>query len=154
MYDNHTRFIENYKVYFHRDFLKDLLLFNLLRGIANGFYILFLLKYVQNLNPVFKGFSFPLIYLTHKLILAYQVKSNEQIKYIKYINSRFFLDISSDIAAIIGFLIYLEIIELNFCDLNKNLRKYIIKRGKNEFSDIKNKDENSDLSEDDEMNNQ
>ena len=41
----------------------------------------------------------------------------------------FLIDFSSDITAIIGFLIYLEIIELNFCKLNKDLRKNIIMRG-------------------------
>jgi len=38
-------------------------------------------------------------------------------------------EIVGDFLAIIGFLIYLEIIELNFCDLNYNLRKKIIERG-------------------------
>ena len=33
-----------------------------------------------------------------------------------------------DVFALIGFIIYLEIIELNFCKLNYNLRKYIIER--------------------------
>ena len=55
----------------------------------------------------------------------YQINSNEPVK---YLNASFFINLSSDISAIIGFLIFLEIIELNFCGLNKNLRKYIIKR--------------------------
>ena len=37
--------------------------------------------------------------------------------------------ISGDIICIIGFLIYLEIIELNFCNLNYNLKKNIAQRG-------------------------
>ena len=41
---------------------------------------------------------------------------------------KFLLDISGDIASIIGFLIYLEIIELNFCNLNYDLKENIIKR--------------------------
>ena len=32
------------------------------------------------------------------------------------------------ILSLIGFMIYLEIIELNFCNLNYNLRKYIDER--------------------------
>ena len=56
----------------------------------------------------------------------YQINSNEPRK---YLNASFFIDFSSDITAIIGFLIYLEIIELNFCKLNKDLRKNIIMRG-------------------------
>ena len=46
----------------------------------------------------------------------------------KYSNLRYFLDFFSDITAFIGFLIYLEIIELNFCNMNKNIRQNIIKR--------------------------
>ena len=146
--DEGNRFIENYKVYFGQYFLKDLLLFSFIRGIENGLYKLFLLKYVQNLNPVFKSFSYSLIYIMHKFILVFQVKSNEPMK---YLNARFFLDFASDFAAIIGFLIYLEIIELNFCNLNLNLRKYIIIRSKLDSTDMENDNEISILSEDDEM---
>ena len=39
------------------------------------------------------------------------------------------IDLFSDLMSIIGFLIYIEIIELNFCDFNYNLRKNIILRG-------------------------
>ena len=42
---------------------------------------------------------------------------------------RFFLDISGDFICLIGFFIYLEIIELNICNLNHDLRKNISKRG-------------------------
>ena len=44
----------------------------------------------------------------------------------------FILDIIGDIGAFIGFLIYLEFIELNFCKLNYYLRKNIIKRSEHE----------------------
>ena len=43
------------------------------------------------------------------------------------------MDISGDITSIIGFLIYLEIIELNFCGLSFNLKKYIILRGEKDY---------------------
>ena len=46
---------------------------------------------------------------------------------------KFLLDESVDIASIIGLLIYLEMIELNFCGLNFNLKKNIIIRGKEEY---------------------
>ena len=152
--NNGDRYIENYKVYFTKyilkDLLFDLLLYSLLRGIFNGLYRLYLLKYVQNLSPVFKSFSYPLVFLSHKLILVFQVKSKEPMK---FLNARFFLDFSSDVTAIIGFLIYLEIIELNFCNLNKNLRKYIISRGKIESHNIGDNIENESIvSEDNEVN--
>ena len=43
------------------------------------------------------------------------------------------LDESGDIGSIIGFLIYLEIIELNFCGFNFNLKKNIIERSKIDY---------------------
>ena len=48
----------------------------------------------------------------------------------KKINS---LDEFGDIASILGLVIYLEMIELNFCGLNYNLKKNIIIRGKEEY---------------------
>ena len=39
------------------------------------------------------------------------------------------MDVAGDIVCLIGFLIYLEIIELKFFGLNYNLRKYIMQRG-------------------------
>ena len=51
------------------------------------------------------------------------------------------IEIVGDIFALIGFFIYLEIIELNFCKLNYNIRKKIIERGI--------EDSNTDIDEDD-----
>ena len=42
-------------------------------------------------------------------------------------------NISAYIFSFIGFMIYLEIIELNFCKLNYNLRKYINERSIKDF---------------------
>ena len=47
---------------------------------------------------------------------------------IKYILIKFILDISGDFFSIFGFLIYLEMIELNFGKYNYNTKKNIIKR--------------------------
>ena len=43
------------------------------------------------------------------------------------------LSIAFGILSIISCLIYLEIIELNFCNLNKNIKKNISKRGEKEI---------------------
>ena len=42
-----------------------------------------------------------------------------------YILSKFILDITGDIFSIFGLMIYLEIIELNFCGLDYNTRRTI-----------------------------
>ena len=44
------------------------------------------------------------------------------------------MDLSGNILAIFGFLIYLEIIEFEFCNLNYNSRKSIIKRSINDVA--------------------
>ena len=58
----------------------------------------------------------------------YAIKEN--IFLILKFEPKFFVKISANIIAIIGYFIYLEIIELRFCGLNKNLRKNINKRAK------------------------
>ena len=50
--------------------------------------------------------------------------------------SRFLTDESGDIFSIIGFLIYLEIIELHFCNLDYNLTNNIINRGNEEIKEL------------------
>ena len=54
-----------------------------------------------------------------------------------YKPTRFFLDIGGDFICLIGLFIYLEIIELNICNLNHDLRKNISDRGiSNSFAQI------------------
>ena len=50
------------------------------------------------------------------------------MKYNNLIEYKFTLDVSGDLLSIIGFLVYLEIIELNFCNLDYNLRKTIMEK--------------------------
>ena len=61
------------------------------------------------------------------------------------------MDISSDFLSLIALLVFLEIIELNFCQYNKDLRISIMDRSKDEFKlfdfpqseeNIKEKEEN------------
>ena len=47
---------------------------------------------------------------------------------IKYIFWKFILDISGDLISILGLMIYLEIIELNFCNFNYDIKKRILIR--------------------------
>ena len=128
---NNNRFIENYRTYFTGEFWKDLL-YTLIGAIGYNIYILLFFSLIKHFNPVYKSFTSPMVFLLLKLILIPQLNNDEQIK---YLNASFFLDWVSDISAIIAFLIFLEIIELNFCGLNKNLRKYITLRSKNDSKD-------------------
>ena len=121
---NNNRFIENYRTYFTGEFWKDLL-YTLIGAIGYNIYILLFFSLIKHFNPVYKSFTSPMVFLLLKLILISQLNNDEPIK---YLNASFFIDLSCDFFAIIPFLIFLEIVELNFCDLNKNLRKYIVIR--------------------------
>ena len=134
-----NRFIENIFIYFSSNFWKDLLI-HIFGEIASAFSQLFLLKFIQYLTPIHKSFSSPVNFFIEKLILIYQVSDNKSMKYIR---ESYFLDLASDFSAIIGFLIYLEIIELNFCKLNKNLRKYIIIRSDEDAKNKNNRKESN-----------
>jgi len=122
--DDGVRFMENLRIYFNGNIWKDVLI-TFFSSVALGLELLFLFKIVENLTPVHKSISHPIIFFIEKTILLYQINNDEPIK---YINENYFIDLSSDIMAIIELSIYLEIIELNFCNLNNNLRKYIIIR--------------------------
>ena len=50
------------------------------------------------------------------------------------IENQTFLDFFSHIFGIIGILVYIEFIELNFCDFNYNLKKNIINRSLSDSS--------------------
>jgi hypothetical protein len=110
------------------------------------FYILV----INYLDPVNVTFCQPIFFILKKiflvsnnLILDHEFFANES----NYRPARFFMDISGDIICLIGFLIYLEIIEINICGLNYNLKKYISERGiennfsNNDFTDTINLDE-------------
>ena len=77
---------------------------------------------IKNYTPIHVIFSFPMQFFIEKTFLliftaiffrSHLFSEENQLE-------KFLLDISGDIASIIGFLIYLEIIELNFCKLNYN----------------------------------
>ena len=138
---NNDRYIDNFKVYFSGTIWKDIL-YTLIGGIGYNIYILFVFQIIKHLNPIYKSFFAPVTYFIQKLILMYQINSNEPRK---YLNSSFFIDFSSDITAIIGFLIYLEIIELNFCEFNKDLRKNIILRAEIDENNYESDKETTDI---------
>jgi len=91
---------------------------------------------IKNFTPVHLIFSFPVYYLIQKIILIINTLIKEHSFFsknrINYIEAKFSLDVSGDILSSIGFLIYLEIIELNFCKLNYNLRRIISDRADDE----------------------
>ena len=75
---------------------------------------------------------FPIYYALKKMILPIYTLINNKTYFsdnrMENIYEKYTLDFPSDIITIFSFLIYLEIIELNCCGLNYNLRRIIIER--------------------------
>ena len=98
----------------------------------NKFFYTLIIKYY---TPIHVIFSFPIQFFIEKtfLLIFTAIFFNDELFSKEKQLHKFLLDVSGDIASIIGFLIYLEIIELNFCGLNYNLKKNIIDRGEDEY---------------------
>jgi len=90
------------------------------------------IKIIELFTPIHLIFSFPVYYFIQKIILIITTAITEHSffgkNHINLIEHKFIVDTFGDILSIIGFLVYLEIIELNFCGLEYNLRKNIMKR--------------------------
>ena len=116
-----------------------------------SFYKLYSLMIIKKLTPIHLVFSLPLFYIMRKIILSISFLFNG----INGINgasptyiTKYILDTVGDFLCIFAYLIYLEIIKLNFCNLNFNLRDNIITRGQTEFSsrELINENDDSDSS--------
>jgi len=66
-----------------------------------------------------------------------------------YITPKYILDTSGDFLSLIGFIVFLELIELNFCGFNKDLRRKIMDRSEYESIGILGDNSNLDDDEDD-----
>ena len=97
--------------------------------------IYFYTSIIKYYTPIHVIFSFPIQFFIEKTFLLIFTGAfySEDLFTEKNQLTKFLLDIFGDIASIFGFLIYLEMIELNFCKLNYNLRKNIIKRGEIDY---------------------
>ena len=148
-------YFENFKLYFHYFNIYSYEIFLelaviLLHIISYFFYKYNLILVIKYLTPVHVIFSSPILYFFEKIILIiliiYKIIKKEDIffdiekSFIKYYIINFILDISGDILSFFGFLVYLEMIELNCCNLNYNLRKNIMKRGLYEIYENENTD--------------
>ena len=106
---------------------------SLIIGVAAfvGYRINFM-KIIEFLTPVHIIFATPIYYLFNKSYLClfnfiYDGSAFRKDIYEKEI--RISLDYASDVVSLLGFLIFLEIIELNFCGLDYNLKRKILDRG-------------------------
>ena len=143
-----NKYLDNFPIYF-KNFnsnASDIMieLFIIIFGIISFFFNkYFSLKIIKYLSPTHVIFSFPIYYFLHKplsIIKTLIFKESFFIKnHINYITEKLSFDIIGDILAFIGFLIYLEIIELRFGGLDYYLRINIITRHQSEVVESSNK---------------
>lgn len=137
-------YFENLQLYFEKFKCNDgkeiffeifLILLIMIITFFLKYFILLIIKY---LTPVYATFYLPIYFLFQKLLLGLYSLIREGKFFIeKNIRiCKFHFDILGDLLSIIGFLIYLEIIELNFCKLNYNIKKNIILRCLGEIKEM------------------
>ena len=151
-----TYYIENFMIFFEklleicRDENKFDLIFMIclicLLSLIVFLYNFFVLSTLKNLYPEYYFFTTSIRETLIEIMVLFQNKISQGYFFAKKEDDykisfiQFILDIIGNLLIIVGFLIYLEIIELNFCGFNYNLRKNIIDRGIKDIQEI-NEDE-------------
>ena len=157
--ENGTLYLDNFAIYFktfkYSDYIeitKEIVII-LLAGITYFYYKYFCLMIIKFLSPIHYIFSNE-VYFTFKKLIALPIYTliNEGSffieKPINFIIPKYILDTSGDFLSLIGFLVFLELIELNFCDFNKDLRRKIMERS--EYESIGLLEDNFDYDDEDE----
>ena len=92
-------------------------------------YKYFSILIIKYLSPIHIIFLTPIIYFIQKIFLGLKTLIKDGSFFIdeEIINkeTKFILDLIGDIISILGFTIFLEIIELKFCNLNYNCKEKI-----------------------------
>ena len=134
-YDNHY-YLESFKTFFLSGISNAQIgaeIVKVLFGIVAFIgYRLYFLRTIEHLTPIHLIFAVPIHYMFNKSYLAilnYIKNDSAWIEGMDNASLKFGLDFCSDFFAIFGYLVYLEVIELNFCGLDFNLRRKILARG-------------------------
>ena len=134
---NITEYLEKIDNYITFNDAKDEICTIILGSITFLLFQYFALLVIKNLSPAHFIFSIPTIFLLQNLTnlineivlkICDNTIFNNDIDFVKGI--KFILDFIGNIIAILGFLIYLEIIVLNFHGLDFNINENINKREK------------------------
>ena len=138
--DNQT-FFENYNIYFSETWKnskeyekRNEIISSILKYICFALHKYYEMKIVESLTPFHRIISSAIYYCGEIIyILIFKIIEivNDDNRYFKV---KLSIDFFGFLFCIIAFLIYSEIIEINLCNLNYNLRKNIIIRGINNDS--------------------
>ena len=139
IHDSHS-YVENFSIYF-KNFKKEIgyeiiiILFGIIIFYFYNFYSFLIIK---TLSPLHIIFLTPIYFALKKIFLPIFTLINNGTyfsdSHMENIYAKYILDFSGDIITNFSFIIYLEIIELNCCELKYNLRRTIIERSESEVS--------------------
>jgi hypothetical protein len=136
---SNDKYFESFSFYFNTsDKVKDIIIEILTVILGTMFsycHKYFFMMTIKFLTPIHVMFIYPIFYFALKIIYLVKYFDNffgESVNdgSTHFFKEKFFLDMSGDIFSIIGFLIYLEILQLSFCKLDYNVRNNIITRSK------------------------
>ena len=157
--ENGNLYLDNFVIYYktfinsdYKEMIKEIIII-LLAGISYFYYKYFCLMIIKFLSPIHYIFSNQIYFCLKKIVLpiyTFIIEGSFFIeKPINFIIPKFILDTSGDFLSLIGFIVFLELIELNFCDFNKDLRRKIMDRSEYESIGILGDNSNLDDDEDD-----
>ena len=86
---------------------------------------------IYYLNPFYVLMTNNLYYSITELISFVSNVSSDGLKIAHFLIAEF-----SEVFAFLGYMIYLEILELNFCGLSDNVKRNIRSKGENEFNQL------------------
>ena len=138
-FDNFDIYFKTFKYSDNIEIFKEIAII-LFAGITYFYYKYFCLIIINHLSPIHYIFSNVIFSSIKKIALPiytlFNVGSFFNSEHIKNITAKYILDISGDFLSLIGFLVFLELIELNFCGFNINLRRKIIDRSEFESNTL------------------
>ena len=131
-YDNYFVFFKNLWQSDRNIYINILFLFLIIIKIILSFFIkLYSILIINNLSPEYLICSNSIFYFISELVDTISCLFFEQFKYYKL------YDVLDELCSILGTIFYLELIEFNFCGLDFDLKRNIIKRSIREIRQSK-----------------
>ena len=131
--NDNKKYFENFIIYYE-DFSSSIIIYIVLTffiiifGFLKTLFYIIIVKYLTPIHAiVLPSIYFFLVVIILGIYSLITKIDNDDMNEIEFISN--FCDTIAFFLAIMGILIYSELIELNFCQLNYNLRNNIIKRG-------------------------
>ena len=127
-----NKYLDNFKAFFTMSDNILIEILSIILGVVSFFFNkYFYIRTIEHLTPVHVIFSFPIYYILNKsyLLIINNIKTGQPyLKNMEYAKISLYFDFGSDVISIIGYLIFLEIIEFHCFGYDFNTRKNILER--------------------------